>query len=35
MKNAADNLDFETAAFYRDRMLELKSMKSNPAKKKK
>jgi excinuclease ABC subunit B len=36
MKKAADNLDFETAAVLRDRMLDLKSMKTNtPIKKKK
>jgi excinuclease ABC subunit B len=35
MKNAADNLDFETAALFRDRIFQLKSMKSSPAKKKK
>jgi excinuclease ABC subunit B len=28
MKNAAKNLDFETAALLRDKMLELKNMKS-------
>ncbi|MDR2457342.1 MAG: excinuclease ABC subunit UvrB [Clostridiales Family XIII bacterium] len=28
MKNAAENLDFETAGFLRDKMLELKNMKS-------
>ena len=29
MKEAADNLDFESAALYRDKVLELKSMKVN------
>ncbi|MCL1972597.1 MAG: excinuclease ABC subunit UvrB [Endomicrobia bacterium] len=35
MKKAADNLDFETAAMLRDKMLEIKSMKSGkkPSKK--
>jgi excinuclease ABC subunit B len=34
MKEAADNLDFETAALLRDKMLELKAMRSGkPAKK--
>jgi len=35
MKDAADNLDFESAAIYRDKVLELKSMKSDKKIKKK
>jgi len=34
MKEAADNLDFESAAVLRDKMLELKSMKSEKPRKK-
>ena len=34
MKKAADNLDFETAAMLRDKMIELKSMKSGKMPKK-